>query len=78
MGVRGADDLVPRRGRVHRRSRPAGGRVRIGSSRDGVQHTVLRMPNDARFEDFTMMSNVFVSCEGRWVLVLAHAVNLPM
>jgi hypothetical protein len=43
-----------------------------------VQHTVLRMPNDARFEDFTMMSNVFVSCEGRWVLVLAHAVNLPM
>jgi len=44
----------------------------------GVQHAVLRMPNDARFEDFTMMSNVFVSREGRWVMVLAHALSLPM
>ena len=44
----------------------------------GVQHAILRMPNDARFEDFTMMSNVFVSREGRWVLVLAHALSLPM
>lgn len=44
----------------------------------GVQHAVLRMSNDARFEDFTMMSNVFVSREGRWVMVLAHALSLPM
>ena len=44
----------------------------------GVQHAVLRMPNDARFEDFTMMSNVYVSREGRWVMVLAHALSLPM
>ena len=44
----------------------------------GVQHTVLRMPNDARFEDFTMMSNVFVSRAGRWVMVLAHTLSLPM
>src|SRR6476646_1582389 len=44
----------------------------------GVQHAVLRMPNDARLEDFTMMSNVFVSREGRWVIVLAHALSLPM
>jgi hypothetical protein len=44
----------------------------------GVQHAVLRMPNDARFEDFTMMSNVFVLREGRWVMVLAHALSLPM
>lgn len=44
----------------------------------GVQHAVLRMPNQARFEDFTMMSNVFVSREGRWVMVLAHALSLPM
>ena len=44
----------------------------------GVQHAVLRMPNDARLEDFTMMSNVFVSREGRWVMVLAHALSLPM
>jgi hypothetical protein len=44
----------------------------------GVQHAILRMPNDARFEDFTMMSNVFVSREGRWVMVLAHALSLPM
>ena len=44
----------------------------------GVQHAVLRMPNEARLEDFTMMSNVFVSREGRWVMVLAHALSLPM
>lgn len=44
----------------------------------GVQHSVLRMPNGARFEDFSMMSNVFVVREGRWVLVLAHALSLPM
>lgn len=44
----------------------------------GVQHTVLRMPNDARFEDFTMMSNVFVEREGRWVMVLAYSLSLPM
>ena len=44
----------------------------------GVQHAVLRMPNDARFEDFTMMSNVFVAREGRWVMVLSHALSLPM
>ncbi len=44
----------------------------------GVQHAVLRMPNDARYEDFTMMTNVFVSREGRWVMVLAHALSLPM
>ncbi len=44
----------------------------------GVQHAVLRMPNDARFEDFTMMSNVFVSREGRWVMALTHALSLPM
>ena len=44
----------------------------------GVQHAVLRMRNDARFEDFTMMSNVFVSREGRWVMVLVHALSLPM
>ena len=44
----------------------------------GVQHAVLRMPNDARLEDFTMMSNVFVSREGRWVMALTHALSLPM
>jgi hypothetical protein len=44
----------------------------------GVQHAIVRMPNDARFEDFTMMSNVFVSREGRWVMVLAHALSLPL
>jgi hypothetical protein len=44
----------------------------------GVQHAVLQMPNDARFEDFTMMTNVFVAREGRWVMVLAHALSLPM
>ena len=44
----------------------------------GVQHAVVRMPNEARLEDFTMMSNVFVSREGRWVMVLAHALSLPM
>ena len=44
----------------------------------GVQHTVLRMPNEARFEDFTMMSNIFEVREGRWVMVLAHALSLPM
>jgi hypothetical protein len=44
----------------------------------GVQHSVLRMPNDARFEDFTMMTNVFLAREGRWVMVLAHALSLPM
>jgi hypothetical protein len=34
----------------------------------GVQHAILRMPNEARLEDFTMMSNVFVSREagGSW------------
>jgi hypothetical protein len=44
----------------------------------GVQHAVLRMPNDARFEDFTMMSNVFVARKGPWVMVLSHALSLPM
>jgi ketosteroid isomerase-like protein len=44
----------------------------------GVQHAVLRMANDARFEDFTMMSNVFVSREGRWLMSLSHALSLPM
>lgn len=44
----------------------------------GVQHTVLRMPNGARLEDFTMMTNVFEQRAGRWVLVLAHALSLPM
>src|SRR4029079_17180226 len=44
----------------------------------GVQHAVLRMPNDARFEDFTMMSDVFVSREGRGVRVLAHAFSMAM
>ncbi len=44
----------------------------------GVQHAVLRMPNDAGFEDFTMMSNVFVSREGRRVMALTHALSLPM
>jgi ketosteroid isomerase-like protein len=44
----------------------------------GVQHAVLRMPNDARFEDFTMMTNVFEQRAGRWVMVLAHALSLPM
>ena len=44
----------------------------------GVQHAVLRMVNGARLEDFTMMSNVFVEREGRWVMVLAHALSLPM
>ena len=44
----------------------------------GVQHTVVRMPNEARFEDFTMMSNIFEVREGRWVMVLAHALSLPM
>jgi hypothetical protein len=44
----------------------------------GVQHAILRMPNEARLEDFTMMSNVFVSREGRWVMVLAHALSLPL
>jgi hypothetical protein len=44
----------------------------------GVQHAVLRMSNDARFEDFTMMTNVFERREGRWVMVLAHALSLPM
>lgn len=44
----------------------------------GVQHAVILMPNGARFEDFTMMSNVFVKREGRWVMVLAHALSLPM
>ena len=44
----------------------------------GVQHAVLRMPNGARLEDFTMMSNVFVTRAGRWVMVLAHSLSLPM
>lgn len=44
----------------------------------GVQHAVLRMSNDARFEDFTMMTNVFERRGGRWVLVLAYALSLPM
>jgi hypothetical protein len=44
----------------------------------GVQHAVLRMPNDARFEDFTMMTNVFQLRDGRWLMVLAHALSLPM
>lgn len=44
----------------------------------GVQHAVLRMSNDARFEDFTMMTNVFELRDGRWVMVLAHALSLPM
>jgi hypothetical protein len=44
----------------------------------GVQHAVLRMSNDARFEDFTMMTNVFELREGRWLLVLAHALSLPL
>jgi hypothetical protein len=44
----------------------------------GVQHSVIRMPNDARFEDFSMMTNVFVSRDNRWLLVLAHALSLPM
>lgn len=44
----------------------------------GVQHAVLRMPNDARFEDFTMMTNVFQLRGGRWLMVLAHALSLPM
>lgn len=44
----------------------------------GVQHAVLQMSNDARFEDFTMMSNVFVARDGRWVMVLSHALSLPM
>ncbi len=44
----------------------------------GVQHAVLRMSNDARFEDFTMMTNVFEQRAGRWVMVLAHALSLPM
>lgn len=44
----------------------------------GVQHAVLRMSNDARFEDFTMMTNVFEQREGRWVMVLSHALSLPM
>ena len=38
----------------------------------GVQHAVLRMPNDATFEDFTMMTNVFVSREGRWVMGISN------
>jgi ketosteroid isomerase-like protein len=44
----------------------------------GVQHAVLRMSNDARSEDFTMMTNVFEQREGRWVMVLSHALSLPM
>jgi hypothetical protein len=44
----------------------------------GVQHAVLAMKNGARFEDFTMMTNVFVAREGRWLLVLAHSLSLPM
>lgn len=44
----------------------------------GTQHAVLRMTNDARFEDFTMMSNVFVLRDGRWVMVLSHSLSLPM
>lgn len=44
----------------------------------GVQHAVLRMSNDVRLEDFTMMTNVFALRDGRWLLVLAHALSLPM
>ncbi|MEP6631571.1 MAG: nuclear transport factor 2 family protein [Lapillicoccus sp.] len=44
----------------------------------GVQHAVLRMSNDARFEDFTMTTNVFEQRDGRWLMVLAHALSLPM
>ncbi len=44
----------------------------------GVQHAVIRMPNGARLEDFTMMSNVFVTRAGRWLMVLAHSLSLPM
>ena len=44
----------------------------------GVQHAVLRMANGARLEDFTMMTNVFVTRADRWVLVLAHSLSLPM
>lgn len=44
----------------------------------GVQHAVLRMSNDARLEDFTMMTSVFQQRDERWVVVLTHALSLPM
>lgn len=43
----------------------------------GVQHAVIELPSRFVFEDFTMLNNVFVRREGRWLMVLSHAMNLP-
>ena len=43
----------------------------------GVQHAVIELPSRFVIEDFTMLNNVFVRRDGRWLLVLSHAMNLP-
>ena len=76
--IRRADDLVP--GEVtsiacHDLQAQAFGSAVVVT---GVQHALLRMGSGANLEDFTMMTNVFEQRDGRWVLVLAHALSLPM
>jgi ketosteroid isomerase-like protein len=43
----------------------------------GVQRAVIELPSRFVIEDFTMLNNVFVRREGRWLVVLSHAMNLP-
>jgi hypothetical protein len=43
----------------------------------GVQRAVIELPSRFVIEDFTMLNNVFVRREGRWWMVLSHAMNLP-
>lgn len=43
----------------------------------GVQRAVIELPSRFVIEDFTMLNNVFVRREGRWRMVLSHAMNLP-
>jgi ketosteroid isomerase-like protein len=42
----------------------------------GVQRAVIELPSRFVIEDFTMLNNVFVRREGRWLMVLSHAMNL--
>jgi ketosteroid isomerase-like protein len=43
----------------------------------GVQRAVIELPSRFVIEDFTMLNNVFVRRDGRWLMVLSHAMNLP-
>jgi len=43
----------------------------------GVQRAVIELPSRFVIEDFTMLNNVFVRRNGRWLMVLSHAMNLP-